>query len=178
MLMPIKDFLFSKKYGSLRSRVSYFFYAKIPFISKGWNDYHNPWYHWWKARKYFKRPKAHLIKGEKIWFFGLPCRRDYYNRLLDIRFSALGWKDKYNSPRHEWDPYIAITFLRKYHIIWVFNWVVKEDKDSHTSSLATWEAILDYLYYKTPIDRVLYSHIWASGIGENSYNITIKRNMK
>lgn len=175
--MKIKEFLFGKKYGSLYYRLSYFFGHKIPF-SHGWNAYHNPLYHWWKARKHFKRPKVHLITGKNIWFFGLPCRRDYYNRILDIRFSALGWKDKFNSPRHEWDPYITITFLRKYHIIWIFNWAVKGDKDSCTRSSATWEAILDYLYYKVPIDKVVGCHTWSSGIGASSHDITINSNLK
>lgn len=121
--MNFKEFMFSKKYGSLRYKLSYFFHSKIPFISKGWNEYNNPWYVWWKCRKYFKKPKWRLFNCGKIeWFFGLPCRHDYYNRILDIKFSSLGWKDKYNSPRHEWDPYINIVFLRKWQIFWIFTY--------------------------------------------------------
>lgn len=108
--MNLKEYLFSKKYGSLRYRVSYFFHSKIPFISPGWNEYRNPWYYWWKAREYFKRPKAHFLFRKRFWTFGLPIRRDYYNPVIDIGFHALGWKDKWDSPRHEWDPMICITF--------------------------------------------------------------------
>lgn len=86
------------------------FHSKIPFLSPGWNEYRNPWYHWWKARKYFKRPKAHFLFRKNFWTFGLPIRRDYYSPVIDIGFHALGWKDKWDSPRHEWDPMICITF--------------------------------------------------------------------
>lgn len=60
--------------------------------------------------------------------FGLPARRDYYNPVIDIGFHALGWKDKWDSPRHEWDPMICITFFRTWHLLWIFNWAVKEEK--------------------------------------------------
>lgn len=126
--MNLKEYLFSKKYGSLRYWVSYFFHSKIPFISPGWNEYKNPWYHWWKAREYFKRPEAHFLFRKRFWTFGLPARRDYYNPVVDIGFHALGWKDKWDSPRHEWDPMIYITFFRTWHLLWIFNWVVKGEE--------------------------------------------------
>ena len=175
--MKFKEYLFSKKYGSLYYRLSYFFGHKLPF-SHGWNEYHNPLYPWFKCRKYFRRPNIHLLKGKNIWFFGLPCRRDYYNKIIDIRFSSLGWKDKYNSPRHEWDPYISIVFLRKYHLIWIFNYVVKGDSNGSTRNIATWEAMLDYLFYGRTLDQCKKSHVWLSGLYENAKEITINRNLK
>lgn len=87
--MNVKEYLTSKKYGSLRYKLSYFFHSKIPFLSPGWNEYRNPWYHWWKARKYFKRPRPTFYLERT---FGLPIRRDYYSPV--IGFHALGWKDK------------------------------------------------------------------------------------
>ena len=171
--MNWKNYLFSKEYGSLYYRLSYFFKYQLPF-SKGWNTYHNPWYHWWKARKYFKRPKAHFLFTKNFWTFGLPCRRDYYNPILSINFDALGWKDKYNSPRHEWDPMINIVFFRTWHLIWIFNWVDKTDDHSNTRSAATWEAILDYLYYSVPNDQLSKNHIWMC----EDEIITINQNMK
>lgn len=176
--MTLKEKLFSKKYGSLYSRLLYFFKHKIPFVSKLWNQYHNPWYYWWKARKYFKRPKAHFHIGKIEWFFGFPCRKDYLNSIIDFRMSGLGWKDKWNSPRHEWDPYIAITFFRKWWIIWVFNWIDKNDKYSHTRSMATWEALLDFIYYKKSISKCIKHHIWNSCPDKDAEKITIESNLK
>lgn len=175
--MNVKEYLTSKKYGSLRYKLSYFFHSKIPFLSPGWNEYLNPWYHWWKARKYFKRPKAHFLFRKNFWTFGLPIRRDYYSPVIDIGFHALGWKDKWDSPRHEWDPMICITFFRTWHLLWIFNWAVKEEKNSLTRSMATWEAILDYSRYNKSIDQVVDNHVWSyEENGEKKY-ITIIPNM-
>ena len=69
-----------------------------------WNEYHNPFYIWWKCRKYFKFPNIKIHTGGLTWFFGYPICKEYLNKFIDFRMSALGWKDKYNSPRHEWDP--------------------------------------------------------------------------
>lgn len=178
--MTIKEFLFgnSKKYGTLSYKVSYFFKYKLPF-SKKWNKFHNPLYHWWKVRKYFKRPKCHKqIFGKIGWFYGLPYRNDYYNRFVDIRFSALGWKDKYNSPRHEWDPYIAITLFRKWQICWVFNWISPKDGHSGTRNMATWEAILDYIYYDFTLKEVVNNNVWSSCFKkQGEKEITIVENL-
>lgn len=160
--MILKEKLFSKKYGSLYYRLSYFFKRKIPFISRLWNEYHNPWYHWWKTRKYFKKPNAHFYKGKVRWFFGFPIKDKYLNPIIDIRFNALGWKSKYDSPRHEWDPYISIVFFRKWQLLWIFNWIDKEDKYSNTRSMATWEAMLDYLYYNKSLEYCRKNHIWGT----------------
>ena len=67
------------------------------------------------------------------------------NPIIDIRSSSLGWKSKYDSPRHEWDPYFAITFFRKYRIMWMWNYITNDSNDN-VRSMATWEALLDYLY--------------------------------
>lgn len=144
-----------------------------------WNEYHNPFYYWWKARKYFKRPKIHFICGKDIWFFGLPVRKDYYNSIISIRSESLGWKWKYDEVRHEWDPYFQIVFFRKYHLIWLFNWINKKDEYSNTRSMATWEAILDYLYNKKTIEECINEHRWVGKYGEkDEYVITINENVK
>lgn len=92
--------------------------------------------------------------------------------------SALGYKWKYDSPRHEWDPYISIIIFNKYHLLWLFNWIDQSDSNSNTYSMATWEAILDYLYNKIPEERLVNHHMWKTGIGEDAENITIEGNMK
>ena len=48
-----------------------------------WNEYHNPFYVWWKYRKYFKFPniKTHIRK--LTWFFGFPIRVDDTEELFE-----------------------------------------------------------------------------------------------
>ena len=131
-------------------------FKNIAIKFKLYNEYHNPFYYWWKVRKIFKRPKCHVSIRKNIWFFGLPCRKEYYNRFLSINISNLGWKSKYDSPRHEWDPYIDICLFRKYHIMWVFNYAKstedrsnsKESHESYTDNIYMWESMLEYLYGK------------------------------
>ena len=99
---------------------------------------------WWKARKVFKRPKCHFIFGKDLWFFGLYINPKFYKPIIHIKYSSLGWKTKWDEYRHEWDPYFQIVLFRKWHFIWIFNWIDIKDETTQTSSMATWEAILDY----------------------------------
>lgn len=109
--------------------------------------------------------------------FGLPIRRDYYSPVIDIGFHALGWKDKWDSPRHEWDPMICITFFRTWHLLWIFNWATKHKKDSITGSMATWEAILDYTRYDKSLSYVVDNHIWSYDRDGEKVYISIVPNM-
>ena len=144
-----------------------------------WNEYHNPFYIWWKVRKIFKRPKCHVYIGKKTWFFGLAILDCYYNPIISIKFRALGWKWKYDDVRHEWDPYIQIRLFRKWDIIFIFNWVDESDSDSSTRNMATWEAILDYLYNNKTIEECIKRHTWGARIGQkDSHEITILDNIK
>lgn len=118
------------------------------------NPYKNPYYYWWKVRKFWKMPKIHLAHiGEITWWFGLPCSREHYNKYLDISISGLGWKDKDNEPRFEWDPYFCITLFRKWQIIWVWNYCPYFMKQVNKAieietSIHTWEAILSMVEYE------------------------------
>lgn len=141
-----------------------------------WNEYKNPLMPYWKVRKLFKRPKCHFMYGTNIWFFGL-LLKNHLNPILSINTSSLGWKWKYDDVRHEWDPYIYICLFRKYQFIWVFNWVDKNDRDSSVRSMATWEAILEYLYKDHPLEQVIEENVWGNSI-PTTYNITIKENVK
>ena len=109
---------------------------------------------------------------------GVQLEKGGQRGFLDFHLSALGWKDKFDSPRHEWDPYIAITFLRKWQLCWWFTYIKKGDKDSQTRNLATWEAMLDYLYYGRSIDYCRNNHIWRSGVGKDCHRIYINDNLK
>lgn len=147
-----------------------------------WNEYSNPYYWWWKVREYFVRPRIHLAHvGRITWFYGLPIKYDYYNRIIDVRLSGLGWKLKYQEVRHEWNPYLALTFFRKWQLIWVWDFTsgikLLNDGDS-TRSMATWEAILDIIINHKTVDQVVEEHRWLSHIGNNEHSITIIPNIQ
>jgi len=128
-------------------------------FSETWNEYNNPFYHWWKVRKYFKFPNVHLLTGKHLWFYGMPIREDYWNRFIDIRISALGWKDKFSSPRHEWNPYICLSLFR-YKILLMFDY---NDGTEYgmTENISIWEIILYMLYYNKELNKdLIEDHIW------------------
>lgn len=150
---------------------------KVKLKIQIFNEYRNPFYTWWKVRKIFKRPKCHLYIGERTWFFGLPCLDIYYNPIIDINTSNVGWKWKYDEVRHEWDPYIQIRLFRKWDIIFIFNWIVKSDQNSNCRSMATWEAILDYLYNNKTLQECINRHIWYNKDNEITIHSNIKREL-
>lgn len=150
-------------------------YSKKWNVSKRielWNSYHNPLYIWWKCRKLFKFPQIKFYIGKKFWFFGFPCRNDYLNKILDIRLASLGWKSKFNSPRHEWDPYFSIVLFRKWEFLIMFGYWGK-DKDN-VKDLATWEAMLDYLYFNVPKEKLVDYHTWKGNDGFTTIKEFIK----
>ena len=73
----------------------------------------------WKVKKIFKRPKCHILIGKRVWFFGIAILDQYYNPIISIKTSNVGWKWKYDEVRHEWDPYIQIRLFRKWDIIFI-----------------------------------------------------------
>lgn len=115
--------------------------------------------------------------GEISWFYGLPILAQYYNPVIDIHLSGLGWKSKYDSPRHEWNPFIAITLFRSWQIVWMWHYCpksIKDKADSSCISMATWEAILDIAVYNRTIEQVYKDHQWLS----NNHTLTIKENLR
>ena len=164
--LSIKEFLFSKKYKSIYWYLSYFFGYRMPF-SKGWNEYRNPLYHWWKMRKYFKRPKIHFFTRKYFYTFGCPARRDWYNPIISFHTTAVGWKEKYDTPRFEWNPMVQIVFFRKYHLVWYICWNKKSSNfDEVTKNQATWEALLGMLYFNQTIKQARNSNVWESERGK------------
>jgi hypothetical protein len=138
----------------------------------------NPFNTWWKARKYFKRPKIsfHL-------FFKLQGNSPYINdnnvgKILDIEFHDVGWKDKWDSPRHETDPYIWVCFFKTFGFSVRFNiYYYNEFGEKENGNMHYWEYLLYWLYYKNKKslrcysnwtrDSQLYSYVSVYGDSES-----------
>lgn len=108
-----------------------------------------PFRTWWKARKYFKKPKFKFYFGP-MWKYNGKVKTkfgeydDYeykggYWPAASTEFLKwhtpkwfpihivswdIGWKDKYNTPRYEHPGYFIIFFGRDYHKHWQFSMTV------------------------------------------------------
>ena len=109
------------------------------------NVYSNPLYYQnSKILKVFKRCpfKIHIGKYHYIMFSD-PIR----NRPIEILFTGLGWKDKYNSPRYEYPPNILFKFFNiEFRIIWTW--------EDYLKDTIYWEDVLSYYEYKTPLKNI------------------------
>lgn len=107
----------------------------------------NPFKTWWKARKYFKRPSIKCHFGLLKYSFPY-ANRDYIGKIIDISIHDVMWKDKYNSPRHERNPYVWICLFRlfRFEISTRINALTETGKVEDRSTFY-WEYLLDYLYY-------------------------------
>ena len=107
----------------------------------------NPFKTWWKARKYFKRPSIKCHFGLLKYSFPY-ANRDYIGKIIDISIHDVMWKDKYNSPRHERNPYVWICLFRlfRFEISTRINALTETGK-VEDRSMFYWEYLLDYLYY-------------------------------
>lgn len=107
----------------------------------------NPFKTWWKARKYFKRPSINYHFGLLKYSFPY-ANRDYIGKIIDISIHDVMWKDKYNSPRHERNPYVWICLFRlfRFEISTRINTLTETGK-VEDRSMFYWEYLLDYLYY-------------------------------
>lgn len=116
----------------------------ILYFKKKWLhlSIENPLRTWWKARKYFIRPKI------SIHFFTNPIYNcpyaslNWISNLLDICSNDIGWKDKFDDPRFETAPYIWVCLFKR--IGFSINFIV--NKDGIKENLY-WEYLLNYLYY-------------------------------
>lgn len=126
-----------------------------------------------KVKKYFK-PLSRFTQFSKVNIgSGFPM---HYARILDIRSYDVMWKDKFNSPRHEYDPCISIVFFRKWKIFidWRFMELNHGELENH--SCEYWEAVLDFLYYKKNLQMAVKENTgWYRYNGDvkiyNEYNL-------
>lgn len=107
----------------------------------------NPFKTWWKARKYFKKPSIKCHFGLLKYSFPY-ANRDYIGKIIDISIQDVMWKDKYDSPRHERNPYVWICLFRlfRFEISTRINALTETGKVEDRSTFY-WEYLLDYLYY-------------------------------
>ena len=111
-----------------------------------------PFATWWKARKYFKRPRfkfyfgpLHKYHGKVKTQFGeyddyttkgywpmasTEYLKWYTSKWFPIHVMSwdIGWKDKWNSPRYERPGHFIIFFGRNYKTCWQFSMVVTAPK--------------------------------------------------
>jgi hypothetical protein len=93
---------------------------------------------YYQARKVFIKPKIAIYIGK--WSTGLPMYKP--KEFIRVYHYDLIWKDKFNSPRHEYNPAFNIIFFKgKYQIlIWLKNPITNCDEEY-------WEQMLWFLYY-------------------------------
>ena len=120
-------------------------------MMKYWNEYNNPFYYWWKVRKYYKF-KYRWVIGKYYWQFG-----DWI-RMPKVFFKCmgLGWKSKYDSYRFEWPPYILFRFFK-----WQIRFVVGPTE--LVSPDIYWESILEATDEtdKRSFKEIIDSHVWS-----------------
>lgn len=86
-----------------------------------------------KIKKYFKpiKPKFQI-------YFGLGNAA----KIIELNIFDLTWKDKWNSPRHEFNPRLRFSLFNIIHIY--IEWTLKQDS---MDDMVYWEIALNWLYY-------------------------------
>lgn len=147
-------------------------------------NFKNPLKTWWKMRMWFKRPKI------SINFFSNPIHNCPYawlkniSSILDIQASDIMGKDKYDSPRHELNPFIWVCFFKRFGFSINFNiWYRNEFGERQNGSMYYWEYLLNVLEYHKSLDKgysnwegksELYSHKRTdTGFERANYNIPV-----
>lgn len=129
-----------------------------------WNKHFNKWIDiciedplktWKEARRYFKKPQISIHLFDNITFNCPFASYSSVAKILDIKSFDVGWKDKYDSPRHERNPYIWVCFFKQFGFS--INWdVIYKDElgDTHPGDSFYWEYLLDYLKYDKRLSDV------------------------
>lgn len=102
----------------------------------------------WAKEKYSNMPMVRRSKNWVVELFG----NHYYIRIgypLKFHRNELGWKDKWNSPRFEWNPSYQIWFFKwQFTIHWVAPQVEKHIASKPFIVEDTyWEMVLWYVKY-------------------------------
>lgn len=119
--------------------------------------FENPFKTYNKIKDYFRIIKPKFQIG---WF------KSNKAKILEINSFDLMWKDKWNSPRHEFNPRILISIFNYLHIR--IDFTIGEDS---MHDMVYWESALWWLYYNKPLNKAIeYSSGWSDYDEEtNSY---------
>lgn len=110
--------------------------------------FENPFKTYNKIKDYFRIIKP---KFQINWF------KSNKAKILEINSFDLMWKDKWNSPRHEFNPRILISIFNYLHIR--IDFTIGEDS---MHDIVYWEAALWWLYYNKPLHKAFkYSSGWS-----------------
>lgn len=110
-----------------------------------------------KIKKYFRRIKPQ--------FYFKVSKSPFAAKILEINSCDVLWKDKWNSPRHEYNPKINISLFTYIHLNVTFTL-----KDDSISDVAYWEAALYWLYYGKNLHRAI-----KNATGWTQYNEQTKK---
>lgn len=119
--------------------------------------FENPFKTYNKIKDYFRIIKP---KFQIDWF------KSNKAKILEINSFDLMWKDKWNSPRHEFNPRILISIFNYLHIR--IDFTIGEDS---IHDMVYWESALWWLYYNKSLNKAIeYSSGWSDYDEEtNSY---------
>lgn len=92
-------------------------------------------------KKYFRPIKP---KFQWSWY------KSNKAKILEINSYDLMWKDKWNSPRHEFNPRINISIFNRLHIYIYFT-----VNDDSMTDMVYWEAALYWLYYRKSLSKAI-----------------------
>lgn len=159
--MSLKDKLFR-----------YFYFFKLDntyhlaFKDK-WNWFNvsisNPFKNWWKARKYFKAPKTeiHFFCTKQSAINHCPYGwRELIGKFLSIELHDVRWKDKWNSPRFEYNACIFISLFRRFgFMIYPRIYGIDEFGQKIDRDMYYWEYLLDYVHYT---NKLKIDNFWVS----------------
>lgn len=151
-----------------------------------------PFATWWKARKFFKRPKFRFYFGPTCRVYGK--RQSKFGEYLDYNQKGLwpmasldylkwrtpkwfpihimswdiGWKDKWNTPRYERPGFFVIYFGRDYYTCWQFSMVVKAP-EVYCCNDCTYPDQQDN-YWESILWYLYYAHEYNKTIDVNTRN--------
>lgn len=101
----------------------------------------NPFKTYNKIKKYFLP-----LKLKFVWGFGKGNKA----KILVINSFDVCWKDKWNSPRHEWNPRIMISLFNHIHLYIDFTL-----DDGGMTDMVYWEIALNWLYYEKDLAKAV-----------------------
>ena len=102
-----------------------------------------------KIKRVFKPLKCYF-KFKKDWWAPAPILWVPKPSYVHIVANDIGWKDKYDTPRYEYSPYVWIHIL---NWNWIWYWELPLHQNHRNDEY--WEQALWYLYYSGTISQGL-----------------------